>query len=169
LSVFQRIFAVVAAALAPGVWMSVPVSRTAAGPLVPCADIIHASTFPYRKGGYRLVLGSLSVPPSYLGQVVRTSRQRWRYWRKAGLVIRSGTADVTVTVPRAWRARVAIVWGNESGPVSRLAFATCAGLTAVGHAYAGGLYLHAAAACLPLVFQIGTHSQTVRFGIGRHC
>src|SRR2546423_8737422 len=71
---------------------------------VPCADIIHYTRFPYRTGGYRLVLGSLSVPPAYLRQVVLTHDRAWAYWRKAGLVIRSRAAAATVTGPPAWRS-----------------------------------------------------------------
>jgi hypothetical protein len=47
-------------------------SDAARASAVPCADIIHYTKFPYRTGGYRLVLGSLSVPSAYLRQVVLT-------------------------------------------------------------------------------------------------
>ena len=30
------------------------------------------------------------------------------YWRKAGLVVRAGSPQVTVTVPKEWRHRAAI-------------------------------------------------------------
>jgi hypothetical protein len=139
------------------------------GSFVPCADIILHTRFPERSGGYRLVLGSLSVPPAYLRQVVRTGTRPWAYWRKAGLVVRAGTAAVTITVPPAWRARAAITWGNSGQPVSSLRIARCGGPATVGHAYAGGFYLHTRAACVPVTFQLGNRQSTVRFGVGRRC
>jgi hypothetical protein len=144
-------------------------SHSADASAVPCADIIHDTKFPYRTGGYRLVLRSLSLPPAYLRQVVPTHEKRWAYWRKAGLVVRAGAAAVTVTVPRAWRGRAAITWGNRGGPVSSLRIAGCDGPKTVGHAYAGGFYLHARAACVPIRFQVGARGVTVHFGLGRHC
>jgi hypothetical protein len=136
----------------------------------PCRDIILYPKFPYRTGGYRLVLGALSVPPAYAWQVVHVAeRQRWPYWRKAGLVVRAGAQAVTVSVPRAWRSRAAITWGNRPGPVSTLKIASCGGPVTEGHAYAGGFYLRAHAACLPLVFQVGDRRATVSFGLGRRC
>jgi hypothetical protein len=137
--------------------------------ITPCADIIFDTKFPYRTGGYRLVLGSLSVPPAYMRQVVRFRHGSWRYWRKAGLVVRGGAPAVTVTVPPVWRSRVAVTWGNRGGPVSTLGIARCNGPATVGHAYAGGFFLHARAACIPILFRVGTRSATVRFGVGRRC
>jgi hypothetical protein len=136
---------------------------------VPCSDIIHTSKFPYETGRYRLVLGSLSVPPAYLRQVVRIDERPWAYWRKAGLVVRAGAAAVTITVSSAWRARAAITWGNHGGPASSLRIARCGGPATVGHAYAGGFYLRARAACVPIMFQVGSRRTTVRFGVGRRC
>lgn len=87
---------------------------------VPCDESIDTTPFPYlgnrqRQYRYRSVLNAIAVPPAYLQQVVATKQQPWRYWRKAGLVVRAGRA-VTITVPSRLRARAAIVWGNSSGP-----------------------------------------------------
>jgi hypothetical protein len=144
-------------------------SHAARASAVPCTDIIHYTKFPYRTGGYRLVLGSLSVPPAYLRQVVLTHDRPWAYWRKGGLVVRARAAAVTVTVPRAWRGRAAMTWGNRGGPVSSLRIASCAGPTTVGHAYTGGFYLRARAACVPILFMVGARRATVHFGLGRRC
>src|SRR5262245_38636202 len=75
------------------------------GPVVPCDEIILDTKFPYRTGGYRMVLGTVAVPPSYLRQVVPTQTKPWAYWRKAGLVVRASSPQVIVTVPPAWRNR----------------------------------------------------------------
>src|ERR1700726_3843225 len=86
----------------------------AARPVVPCDEIILDTKFPYRTGGYRAVLGVVAVPPLYLRQVVPTQSKPWAYWRKAGLVVRAGSPQVSVTVPPAWRTRASITWGNGS-------------------------------------------------------
>jgi hypothetical protein len=136
---------------------------------VPCREVIGVTPFPYRSGGYRAVLDDVSVPPKRMAQVVRSNRGRWLYWRKAGLVVRAGAGPITVTVPRTWRSRAAITWGSGADPTSSLQIASCRGSAGTGHAYAGGFYLRARAACVPLVFHIRGRAATVRFGIGRRC
>lgn len=147
---------------------SVATTRT-----VPCDESIATTPFPYLGNSqpqyrYRSVLNAIAVPPAYLQQVVATRQQPWRYWRKAGLVVRTGRA-VTITVPPGWRTRGAIVWGNGGGPFASLRIAACAGSPHSGNAYAGGFYLRSSSACLPLIFTVAGHSVTVRFGIGTRC
>jgi hypothetical protein len=162
---------VVIAALAVAVvsaWATTAGGTRARVRTVPCSQVIDHPRFPYRSDGYRLVLNTFSVPPAYLSQVVHVGGN-WPYWRKAGLVIRARAPVVTVTVPRAWRSRAAIIWGNAANPVSSLRFAGCAGPAREGRAYAGGFYLRARSACVPLVFLVGERAATVRFGVGRRC
>jgi len=134
-----------------------------------CDEVIQNTSFPYRSGRYRPVLAALSVPPAYLPQVVETRQRRWSHWSKSGMVVRAGVGPVTVSVPAAWRDRLAIVWGNAGGPYTTVVFPRCGGPTTVGHAYAGGFYLRAPSACVPLLVRIGTRSQLVRFGLARRC
>lgn len=141
---------------------------------VPCSESIDTTPFPFlgnnqRQYQYRLVLNAISVPPAYLQQVIPTQEQPWRYWHKAGLVIRAGTHVVTITVPPQWRTRVAIVWGNNGGPFQSVRIAGCTGNPHTGNAYAGGFYLRSSSACVPLTFTADGGSTTVRFGIGRRC
>ena len=136
-------------------------------PTVPCADIIGQAKSGH-DSGYRLVLGIVSVPPAYRAQVVATHSTPWAYWRKAGLVIRATRAPVSISVPQAWRKRAAITWGS-SGTVSSLRIAACAAPPRIWNAYAGGFYIRSRSACVPLTFQVGQRSATVRFGIGRKC
>ena len=135
---------------------------------VPCDQAIDHPRFPYGSDGYRPVLDTFSVPPAYLRQVVHVGGA-WPYWRKTGLVMRAGAPPATVTVARAWRGRASIIWGNADKPVSSLRFASCAGRATEGRAYAGGFYLRARSACVPLVFRVGARAKTVRFGVGRRC
>jgi hypothetical protein len=141
-------------------------------PVVVCGDIIGQATGPL-VDGYRLVLGVMSVPPAYMpqGAVHVDGFGRWTYWHKVGMVVRAGKFTVTVSVPKAWRSRVAITWGNSQGIVNSLQFTGCGTAPLIGNwnAYAGGFYLRAPSACVPLVFSVGGRSATVRFGIGRRC
>lgn len=136
---------------------------------VSCETIILDSRFPHRSGGYRLVLGVVSVPPAYLRQVVPTGRRPWRYWRKAALVIRGDSPPVHVRVPKAWRTRVRIGWGDASGTSVRIASCPASGPDKPGNAYSGGFHLRMRSACVPLIFAVGHRSETVRFGLGRRC
>ena len=142
---------------------------------VSCNESIGTTRFPYLGNSEpryrsRLVLRTASAPPAYLREVVATHEHPWRYWRKAGLVIRAGAGRLTVTVPKEWRARAAITWGNGGkGGFSSVRFAGCGSNPNSGIAYAGGFYLASPSACLPLVFRVGTHTATVRFGIGQRC
>lgn len=161
----------VVAALAGAASASTP---SAPGRTVPCAEVILATKWPYlgnRKPEhrYRTVLDAVSVPPAYMQQVAPTTNMPWAYFRKASLVVRAGAGPVTVTVPRAWQGQAAIAWGNAGhGPYSSIRIARCAaGRT--GRAYAGGFFLRAPSACVPLIFQVAGRSATVRFGIGRRC
>lgn len=136
---------------------------------VPCGEII-LSVRSGHAGGYRVVLGVVSVPPVHLPQVVPTGSRPWTHWRKAGVVIRADSPAVSVSVPKAWRNRAAISWGNNTGIVSALRIGSCPrSKAALWNAYAGGFYLRARSACVPLIFRVGKRSATVRFGLGRTC
>ena len=145
------------------------------GRTVPCRESIDGTKFPYVGSSrpqyrYRLVLGAVSVPAAYQAQVVSTGETPWAYWRKAGLIVRAGGQAVSISVAPAWRQRAAITWGNGgNGVFDSLRIAGCPGGQARGLAYAGGFYLRSPSACLPLVFRVGRRSETIRFGIGRHC
>ena len=116
------------------------------------------------------MLDAVSVPPAYMAQVVPTPGEPWPYWRKAGLVVRANRGPVTITVPSAWRHRVAIGWGSPGGEYSVVRIARCPPQgDAWGNAYAGGFSLRSRSACVPLVFSVGGRSATVRFGVGRRC
>jgi len=82
-------------------------AKTTAPPTVSCSGIV----LQVRSGhaaGYRVVLGTVSVPPAYLPQVVPSRNKAWPFWRKAGLNVRGGSSAVVVTVPKlgagGWRS-----------------------------------------------------------------
>lgn len=162
---------VLAAGVAAGVLVALGAATANAGrlavPTVSCFDAIdHVSSG--RQAGYRVVLGVVSVPPAnvYGRGPVETHDTPWAYWQKAGLVIRMGSPAVLVSVPRAWRERVAITWGS-SGVVSALRVGHCPAAPAWS-AYAGGFYLRAPA-CVPLDVHVGRRTARVWFGLGRRC
>jgi hypothetical protein len=136
-------------------------------PTVPCRDVIGQARSGH-DGGYRVVLGVVSVPPARLTQVVPTGERRWPYWRKAGLVVRASGVSVGVSVPRVWGSRAAIVWGG-SGQVPALRIAACPSPPGVWNAYAGGFLIRTRRQCVPLTFTVGRRSQTVRFRVGGAC
>jgi hypothetical protein len=136
--------------------------------VVTCDQVIGRPSSPF-EGGYRRVLGVISAPPAYIPQVVSTPGERWPYWEKSGMVVRAGRVPVTVSVPRAWRKRAAITWGNGKPAVSALRFSACPSPPNVWNAYAGGFFLSSRGACVPLVFQVGGRRELVRFGIDRRC
>jgi hypothetical protein len=142
---------------------SVPPTRR-----VPCAEAGAMQSAQVTTG--RRVLGTVVVPPRYLPQVVKLPTKPWRYWTKGGLAIRAGSAPVGITVPVAWRDRAAIVWGNGPDLFSSLRIDSCASqLGAQWNGYAGGFYLQARSACIPLIVRVGARTAIVRFGIGRRC
>jgi hypothetical protein len=92
----------------------------------------------------------------------------WRYWQKRGILILAGTGSVVVSVPPSWRQQAAITYGTY-GIVSSLVLAACQQPSGVWDGYAGGIYLRAAASCVPLMFTIGTRSAIVRFSVAGRC
>jgi hypothetical protein len=68
----------------------------------------------------------------------------------------------------SWRQRARIDFGRDNG--STLTLTACSQRPAgLWDAYAGGLYLRTAAACVPVVFRIGNRSAAVYFSVGRNC
>ena len=142
-------------------------TRAATTPVIPCDEVVgHQRSG--TQAGYRVVLGIIAVPPARLRQVVATKSGQWPFWRKAGLVLHPTHKTVSVSVPKAWRKRVAIVWGNARSPVSALKFQPCPNGT-LWNGYAGGFYLRKRRECVPLTFRVGDRSQTIRFGFNRSC
>jgi hypothetical protein len=141
---------------------------------IPCNEAIFHTPFP-RFGSSnprdraRLVLDSVMAPPAYLLQTFPSGATPWRYFSKRGLVVKNGMS-VIVTVPLAWRQRVAMSWGNAGhGVFHTIRIAACGSDPKRGNAYAGGFFLRSSSACAPLVFIVGNQQQKVWFGIGRRC
>jgi hypothetical protein len=150
--------------------MSAVAAQPAVKTVVGCGDVIGQQVTGAFDGS-RVVLGLASVPPARIQRAATSGVSSWKYFTKWGMAIRSG-ASVTVSVPTAWRTRVAITWGSSTPIVSTLRFALCRsadGRKQPWNAYPGGFYVDAPTACVPLTFTAGQRSRTVRFGIGKSC
>ena len=134
-----------------------------------CGDAnLRVAPADVRAAGRRVILGAVSVPPAYIGQVQRTAVDGWSHWTKTGIEIEAGSPVVRISVPKAWQSRAAIEWGL-GGPVSAQRFAACSPPPTYWNGFVGGFFLRDRSACVPLRIQVGNRSQTVRFGIGRRC
>jgi hypothetical protein len=144
---------------------------------VPCAEVVQTVAFPHLGNldpRYRAqqVLGTVSAPGRQLPQSAETGAPTWTHFSKWGLVVRGGAGPaVRVSVPRAWRNRLAISWGNAQHDrvFHTLRFPRCGADPRRGHAYAGGFFLRSKGGCVPLRFSVGARSALVRFGIVQRC
>ena len=69
------------------------------GRTVPCKEIILGTKWPYigsrqPEHRYRIVLGTVSVPPASMPEVEGPEPGTWPYWRKSGLVVKAGAGPV---------------------------------------------------------------------------
>jgi hypothetical protein len=160
----------VAIACAASATMSAVAAEPAAKTIVACGDVIGQAGSGSLDGS-RVVLGVASVPPARIQRAATSGVSSWKYFAKWGVAVRRG-ASVTVSVPTAWRRRVAITWGASTPIVSTLGFATCRSLGGKAqpwNTYPGGFYIDTRTACVPLTVTAGDRSRTLRFGIGRSC
>jgi hypothetical protein len=146
-------------------------SSVAAENTLPCQDVI---AWPDLKDltDYSKVLGRVALPTkSALGAVRQSdsAEAATAYWSKQGLVIKWG-ARVAMTVPRAWRGRMAIGWGSPAAPTEHLLIAGCKAGQDPGAwlAFAGGFWV-SEPACVPLIVDVGQRRQRVHIGVGAAC
>ena len=141
---------------------------------IPCGEVIDHVAFPHVGSVQypsQLVLGTVSAPARHMPQSSPTGAPPWTYFSKWGMVVRGGPGrPVVVTVPLAWRNRVAISWGNAQHRVFHtLRFPRCGDDAGTGNAYAGGFFLRRPSGCVPLRFTVGTRTTLVWFGIVSRC
>jgi hypothetical protein len=151
--------------------MSASAGQPHAGSRVPCTDVIGQQASG-TVGGNRVVLGLVSVPPARIERGATSGIAAWKYFSKWGMAIRSDTA-VTVSVPRAWRTRVAVTWGASTTIGASIHFAPCPRALAPARrpwsAYPGGFFMNTPTGCVPLTITADHKSRTLRFGIGKRC
>lgn len=141
---------------------------------VSCSNIIGGTTaHQIRAAGGRLVLGRAFVPVRLAHQAIRVpTQQRWRYWMKAGVVLRAGAGPpVEISLGRSWTNKARVMWGNGLPDGTIVQFARC-GAVSKSHpwnAYAGGFYITTPSACVPLHITVGRATASVTVAIGRRC
>lgn len=93
---------------------------------------------------------------------------RFVYYAKTGFNVLKGQIGALVDVPRAWRNRVRITWGNVAWAVS-IRFPGCRSGPA-WTSYAGGFLFHdKRGGCVPLRVAVQGKTTTVYFSAGRRC
>ena len=142
---------------------------------VTCGEVIDQTRFPYvgnrdARYRYRSVLDTLSAPGMLL-HAYRSGPPAWPHFGKSGMVVRGGPGEpVSVTVPRAWRNRLAISWGNGGhGVFHTIRFPRCGPDSSIGYAWAGGFFLKRVPGCVPLRFAAGQRTTILWFGVTRRC
>jgi len=137
--------------------------------VVPCTDTIGNLSNPAGSDRH-VALGLFSVPSVTVGSERLFGVLHWRYWTKVAVGVRRYRAPVTVSVPKAWRSKVAVTWGNRAGIMSSIRFSSCADATSPNwSAYAGGFYLRQHIVCVPLIVSDGQRTATVRVAIDGKC
>jgi len=89
------------------------------------------------------------------------------YGAKVGLLAR-GRTSVEATVPKGWRQRLALRWGNSAWASSVRILGCKAWPPAEWRAYVGSFKLRTAA-CVPLIVRAGGRSTVIWFAVGRAC
>ncbi len=103
--------------------MSATAAQPAANPLVRCGDVIGQRSSGTLDGS-RVVLGVVAVPPAQIQRAATTGTGPWTHFSKWGMAIHA-SATAKLSVPKAWRTRLAITWGASTPTVSSLRFAAC--------------------------------------------
>lgn len=135
-----------------------------------CAEFTNLSGISI-PAGFRVILGDGAVPPAYLGPQQRGAGSGpFRFGWKTGFSFRGGGLPVTISVPAAWRGRLALFGpsSNGFGTVSRLRLPGCPRKGA-WNTYVSAFFLHTPSGCVPLDVAVGRRAATVWFGLGRHC
>ncbi|HEY2576672.1 MAG TPA: hypothetical protein VGI74_10240 [Streptosporangiaceae bacterium] len=178
------LMAVAAALLAGG--GTVLITSQTRHPPPKAAPVVHIVTMPAACApfinltgsrvptGYRVILGDAAVPPAYLGPQVpgvgmEGGSGAWPYGWKIGFGFRGGGLPVTISVPAAWRDRLALFGGADgSSYTSQLRIPSCPP-KGVWNTFVSSFFLHVRSGCVPLQIQVGRRTATVWFGLARHC
>jgi len=119
---------------------------------------------------YRLVLGDVAMPPARLPALGPSGHAAWPYGEQTGFQFHGDGPPVTITVPEAWRDRVAVfgVTGRSPGFASTVRIPSCP-LRGAWDTYVSAFYTHSRTACVPLQVQVRHRTVTFWFGLGRRC
>ena len=119
---------------------------------------------------YRLVLGDVAMPPARLPPPGPSGHAAWPYGEKTGFQFHGGGPPVTITVPEAWRNRVAVfgVTGLPGGFATTVRIPSCPPRSA-WDTYVSAFYTRSRTGCVPLQVQVKRQTVTLWFGLGGRC
>jgi hypothetical protein len=128
------------------------------------------------KPSDRVIFDDAVMPPAYLPDLLPPGQTggsgSWRYGWKTGFGFRGGGLPVTISVPAAWRGRLALFGppppSSGFGTVTQLHLPSCPP-KGVWNTFISSFFLHTSSACVPLDIQVGRQATTVWFGLGEHC
>jgi hypothetical protein len=154
----------------PSVDRSSPPSTAYSGASLDCNGSIDTVTT--LDPEYRNVLDAVAFQVTTpLQTSTSTGSDPHRLFAKTGLLVHTGVT-ATVTVPAAWKARLAITWGNHAAEwTSTLQTPACRqpeGTTGPWLAYPGGFSADKPD-CYPLEIRSGDRTATVTIPIGQAC
>ena len=139
--------------------------------VVGCDEVKGMSRSP--SSGTRVVLGRIALPPRRLPgspNYAPTANKPLPYFAKWGVEVRSGRTPVDLVVPRRWRGRLALGWGDrgpqQASVVHLLGCRPVLGRQWLG--YAGGFFLRAPA-CVAVDVRVGDKRRRIPLGIGVDC
>jgi hypothetical protein len=134
-----------------------------------CSSFVNLTSFRIFPR-YRLVLGDVAMPPARLPPLGASGHAAWPYGEKTGFQFHGGGSPVTITVPDAWRDRVALfgVTGRPLGFAAAVRIPSCPPRSA-WDTYVSAFYTRSRTACVPLQVQVNRHTVTLWFGLGRRC
>jgi hypothetical protein len=134
-----------------------------------CGSFVNLTSFRIFPR-YRLVFGDVAMPPARLPPLGPSGHAAWPYGEKTGFQFHGGGSPVTITVPGAWRDRVA-VFGVTSRPLGFASMVRIPGCPprSAWDTYVSAFYTRSRTACVPLQVQVKRHTVTLWFGLGRRC
>ena len=134
-----------------------------------CGSFVNLTSFRIFPR-YRLVLRDAAMPPARLPPLGPSGRAAWPYGEKTAFQFHGGGPPVTITVPEAWRDRVA-VFGITSRPLGFASMVRIPGCPprSAWDTYVSAFYTRSRTACVPLRVQVRHKTITLWFGLGRRC
>lgn len=135
---------------------------------VTCDAVVYIDPAPSPGPHGRVLLDRIALPnEDAIPRPIRRGRSGLSYWVKVGLLAR-GRTPVQVTVPKGWRNRLALIWGNSAWASSVRVLGCRAWPVSEWRLYTGGFKLRSPA-CFPLVIRAGRRTTVIRFAVGRAC
>jgi hypothetical protein len=132
----------------------------------PTARVLGSDAISARSvaGSYTVILGRVGLQTSGTLQAVHLPGDPFPWWAKSGLEVARGSSPVVISIPAAWRSRVAIGWNNRGGAEAAVERVDACSASA-WLAYPGGFHV-TAKGCVPVDVSVGSRHQRVYVAVG---